>query len=76
VGPLLRATWNHLRPLRLVSVKLSGVDAGPAQLEMFGQADERRRKLAGVLDRLNSGGRDSVVIHGHQLAAAPKRITK
>jgi hypothetical protein len=43
---------------------------------MFGQADERRRKLAGVLDRLNSGGRESVVIHGHQLAAAPKRITK
>jgi DNA polymerase-4 len=76
VGPLLRAAWKRLRPLRLVSVKLSGVDAGPAQLEMFGQADERRRKLAGVLDRLNSGGRDSVVIHGHQLAAAPKRITK
>jgi DNA polymerase IV len=44
------------RPLRLVSVRLSGVDAGPAQLEMFAQADERRRKLAGVLDRLNRGG--------------------
>jgi DNA polymerase IV len=76
VEPLLRAAWKRQRPLRLVSVKLSGVDAGPAQLEMFGQADERRRKLAGVLDRLNSGGRESVVIHGHQLAAAPKRITK
>jgi DNA polymerase IV len=76
VEPLLRAAWRHRRPLRLVSVKLSGVDAGPAQLEMFGEADERRRKLAGVLDRLNQGGRESVVIHGHQLAPAPKRIVK
>jgi DNA polymerase-4 len=74
VEPLLREAWKRLRPLRLVSVKLSGVDAGPSQLEMFGYADERRRKLAGVLDRLNRGGRESVVIHGHQLAAAPKRI--
>jgi DNA polymerase IV len=76
VEPLLRAAWRLRRPLRLVSVKLSGVDAGPAQLEMFAQADERRRKLAGVLDRLNQGGRESVVIHGHQLAPAPKRNIK
>jgi DNA polymerase-4 len=76
VEPLLRAAWKRQRPLRLVSVKLSGVDAGPAQLEMFAQADERRRKLAGVLDRLNQGGRESVVIHGHQLAQAPRRIVK
>jgi DNA polymerase-4 len=76
VEPLLRGAWKRRRPLRLVSVKLSGVDAGPAQLEMFAQADERRRKLAGVLDRLNRGGRESVVIHGHQLASAPRRIVK
>jgi DNA polymerase-4 len=67
VGPLLRAAWRKRRPLRLVSVRLSGVDAGPAQLEMFAQADDKRRKLAGVIDRLNSGGRESVVVHGHQL---------
>lgn len=38
-----------------------------AQLEMFAQADERRRVLAGVLDRLNRGGREQVVVRGHQL---------
>jgi len=67
VAPLLRAAWRRRRPLRLVSVRLSGVDDGPAQLEMFAQADEKRRRLAGVLDRLNRPGRDSVVTHGHQL---------
>jgi DNA polymerase IV len=70
MAPLLRAAWHRPRPLRLVSVRLSGVGAGPAQLEMFAQADEKRRVLAGVLDRLNRGGRDQVVIHGHQLDPA------
>jgi DNA polymerase-4 len=64
---LLRSAWRRQRPLRLVSVRLSGVDGGPAQLEMFGQAEEKRRALAGVIDRLNRGGRESVVVHGHQL---------
>jgi len=73
VGPLLRAAWSKRRPLRLVSVKLSGVDAGPAQLEMFSQADDKRRKLAGVLDQLNRGGRDAVVMHGHQLSKGKQR---
>ncbi len=76
VAPLLRAAWSKRRPLRLVSVKLSGVDGGPAQMEMFAQADEKRRKLAGVLDRLNHGGKDSVVIHGHQLAKTARRNKK
>jgi DNA polymerase-4 len=76
VAPLLRGAWSRRRPLRLVSVRLSGVDAGPVQLEMFAQADEKRRKLAGVLDRLNSAGKDSVVIHGHQLARSPRRTQK
>jgi DNA polymerase-4 len=76
VSPLLRAAWGRKRPLRLVSVKLSGVDAGPSQLEMFAQADDKRRKLAGVLDRLNKGGRDAVVIHGHQLPQGPVRNKK
>jgi len=68
VDPLLRAAWRKRRPLRLVSVRLSGVEDGPAQLEMFAQTDEKRRRLAGVLDRLNRAGRDSVVRHGHQLS--------
>jgi DNA polymerase-4 len=76
VGPLLRAAWSKRRPLRLVSVKLSGVDSGPAQLEMFSQADDKRRKLASVLDKLNSGRRESAVIHGHQLPKGPPRNEK
>jgi DNA polymerase-4 len=76
VAPLLRAAWTKKRPLRLVSVKLSGVDAGPDQLEMFSQADDKRRKLAGVLDKLNRQGRDSVVVHGHQLARSEPRNKK
>jgi DNA polymerase-4 len=73
VAPLLRGAWSKRRPLRLVSVKLSGVGGGPSQMEMFAQADEKRRKLAAVLDRLNAGGRESVVMHGHQLPQAPAR---
>ena len=73
VNPLLRAAWSKRRPLRLVSVRLSGVDDGPAQLEMFSGNDERRRKLAAVMDRLNKQGRDSVVVHGHQLGKGQGR---
>ena len=76
VGPLLRAAWSKRRPLRLVSVKLSGVDGSPAQLEMFAQADEKRRKLAGILDRMNRTGGDSVVVRGHQLRPSPGRSKK
>ncbi len=68
VNPLLRAAWKKRRPLRLVSVRLSGVEDGPAQLEMFAQTDEKRRRLAAVLDQLNAGGRSASVQHGHQLA--------
>ncbi|MBL9201453.1 MAG: DNA polymerase IV [Opitutaceae bacterium] len=69
VAPLLRAAWGKPRPLRLVSVRFSGVEEGARQLEMFAQADEKRRRLAGVLDRLNDGGRAAVVRHGHQLGS-------
>lgn len=66
--PLLRGAWTKRRPLRLVSVKFSGVGQGPEQLEMFNEADAKRRRLAAVLDRLNEGGKESRVQHGHQLA--------
>ncbi|MDB6093392.1 MAG: DNA-directed polymerase [Verrucomicrobia bacterium] len=67
VAPLLRAAWKKRRPLRLVSVRFSSVEDGATQLEMFAQTDEKRRRLAGVLDKLNNRGRASVVQHGHQL---------
>ncbi|HXA13692.1 MAG TPA: DNA polymerase IV [Opitutaceae bacterium] len=72
VTPLLRAAWKKRRPLRLVSVRLSGVEEGPAQLEMFAQTDEKRRRLAAVLDQLNAGGHSAAVKHGHQLASWPR----
>ena len=67
VAPLLKAAWTKRRPLRLVSVRFSNVEDGSAQLEMFAQGDEKRRRLAGVLDKLNNRGRERVVRHGHQL---------
>jgi DNA polymerase-4 len=53
VGELLRAAWRKRVPLRLVGVKFSGVEDRPAQLEMFAESGEKRRRLAGVLDALN-----------------------
>lgn len=67
VAPLLRAAWTQRRPLRLVSVRFSSVDDTPRQLEMFAGNEEKRRRLAGVLDRLNQDGRGTLVQHGHQL---------
>ena len=67
VAPLLKAAWKKRRPLRLVSVRFSSVEDATAQLEMFAQTDEKRRRLAGVLDKLNNRGRTQVVKHGHQL---------
>jgi DNA polymerase-4 len=67
VGPLLREAWRKRRPLRLVSVRLSGVEGGAGQLEMFGQMDEKRRRLASVLDQLNTRPGGESVRHGHRL---------
>lgn len=70
VGPLLRQAWTKKRPLRLVSVKVSGIDGSPEQLEMFAETGEKRRRLASVLDQLNANrgrGQTPVVRHGHQL---------
>ena len=69
VGPLLREAWTQRRKLRLVSVRFSGVEDGAGQLEMFAQTDEKRRKLAAVLDRLNAAGKTAAVARGHQLGA-------
>jgi DNA polymerase-4 len=71
VAPLLRTAWKKRRPLRLISVRFSNVEDRAEQLEMFAQSDEKRRRLAGVLDQLNSRARTAVVQHGHQLAKRP-----
>lgn len=67
VGPLLKAAWKKRRPLRLVSVRFSNVEDQGVQLEMFAQTEEKRRRLAGVLDHLNKNTGAPIVLHGHQL---------
>jgi DNA polymerase-4 len=71
VRPLLKSAWTRPRPLRLVSVRFSSVEEHGTQLEMFGQSDEKKRRLAAVLDRLNERGKKSVVRRGHQLGGTP-----
>jgi DNA polymerase-4 len=69
VETLLKAAWTKRRPLRLVSVRFSSVEERGTQLEMFAQTDEKKRRLAAVLDKLNAKGSTSIVRHGHQLGA-------
>ena len=67
---LLKQAWSRSRPLRLVSVRFSGVEAGSRQLDLFAESDEKRRKLAAVLDQMNQG-KSPRVHRGHQLPPKP-----
>ncbi|NBR57702.1 MAG: DNA polymerase IV [Opitutaceae bacterium] len=73
VTALLKAVWTKRRPLRLVSVRFSGIEHPSHQLEIFKEVDAKKRRLAGVLDQLNSRGPQPIVRSGHQLAHQPKR---
>ena len=66
--PLLAAAGAGARPVRLAGVRLSGVEAGGGQLELFGGEDARRRRLARVRDQLNAARGAGALWHGHQLA--------
>jgi DNA polymerase-4 len=67
---LLKQAWTQSRPLRLVSVRFSGVEKGGRQLDLFAETDEKRRKLAAVLDQINQG-KTVRVQRGHQLPPKP-----
>lgn len=67
VPALLKSAWTKRRPLRLVSVRFSSVEDGGLQLEMFGQSDDKRRRLAAVMDKLNERGGKNLIRRGHQL---------
>ncbi len=67
IPTLLKASWRKKRPLRLISIRFSGIEEGARQLDMFAAGDEKRRKLAAVMDKLNEGSREKLVTHGHQL---------
>jgi DNA polymerase-4 len=68
--PLLTAAWRRRnRALRLVSVKLSGIEGQTRQMELFPATDgtdERKRQLAAVVDALNAR-HGTGVRHGHQI---------
>lgn len=69
VAPLLRAAWRKRQPLRLLSVRLSAVEGASGQMELFSGIDDKRRRLASVVDRLNRNTSDGEAVkHGHQLA--------
>ena len=67
VAPLLRQAWTKRRPLRLVSVKLSGIEAPKAQLEMFADDDAKRKRLAMALDALKAARGSASVVRGAQI---------
>jgi DNA polymerase-4 len=67
VATLLRAAWKQRRPLRLVSVKFSGVEAPATQLEMFADGDEKRKRLALTLDGLKASRGSAAVVRGAQI---------
>ena len=66
--PLLATAGGGARPVRLVGVRLSGVEDGGGQLELFGETEARRRRLALVCDGLNAARGAGALRHGHQLA--------
>ena len=71
VSQLLQAAWTEPRPLRLVGVRFSGIEQPSRQLEIFGEVADKKRRLAGVLDKLNARGPLPAVHSGHQLGPPP-----
>ncbi|MGC4072593.1 MAG: DNA polymerase IV [Nibricoccus sp.] len=67
IAPLLKQAWTKRRPLRLVSVKLSSVEDPKAQLEMFAEGDEKRKRLAATVDALKASRGSATVVRGAQL---------
>ncbi|PTY06958.1 DNA polymerase IV [Opitutaceae bacterium EW11] len=70
IAPTLDAAWKKRRPLRLVSVRLSGVDDAPEQLQLFSETSDKRKRLAAAVDALKQKGGEGIVVHGSQIAAA------
>jgi DNA polymerase IV len=68
---LLRQAWKKRQPLRLVSVKLSGVDASPQQLDIFGNI-ERQKRLAAAVDALKAARGEDAIVHGAALRKKPR----
>ncbi|MDR2513102.1 MAG: DNA polymerase IV [Puniceicoccales bacterium] len=74
---LLQLAWRRRStPVRLVMVKLSGMEDPDEQLELFPQQrddDERQRRLAAAVDALNARPHGALVRRGHQVLWAEDR---
>ncbi len=75
LAPLLKQAWQQRRrPLRLVSVRLSTIEDRGEQLDLFtAPQNEKRRRLAAVIDQLNAG-KIPRIQHAHQLPKPPREI--
>ncbi len=69
IGALLRQAWRRRQALRLVSVRLSGIDDQPEQLKMFAETDEKRKRLAAAVDALKANRGEEAVVRAGQLSA-------
>lgn len=67
VAPLLRKAWTQRKPLRLVSVRFSGVEETARQLEMFPEGEEKRKRLASAVDALKAKRGEASVVRAAQL---------
>ncbi len=68
IAPLLQQAWTKRKPLRLVSVRLSGVDGGASQLELFtDDSGEKRRRLTAAVDALKNAKGAQTIVRGIQL---------
>jgi len=74
INSLLDKAWRESRPLRLISVRFSGVEEGPGQMDIFAAQDEKRSALAEIMDRLNQDGKGAGVVRAHQLDGAGENV--
>ncbi len=72
IAHLLHEAWKRPAPLRLVSVRLSSVDQSPEQLDLFGAANEKRKRLAQTVDQLKALRGEDFIVKAGQIAQRGK----
>jgi DNA polymerase-4 len=72
IAHLLRESWKRPAPLRLVSVRLSNVDHSPEQMDLFGESNEKRKRLAQTVDQLKELRGEDFILKAGQIASRGK----
>ncbi|MDX2187272.1 MAG: DNA polymerase IV [Opitutaceae bacterium] len=65
--PLLKRAWKRRLGIRLASVRFSDLEGAGAQLGLFAAEEERRRRLAQVVDELRDKRGKGTVVRGSSL---------